>query len=161
MRSLVASPRSLPSTLLGTTVLALAMSVAVGCSGPDAGAGKADAGGKDGKAGAAATKESADGSASSKSESPAVKPGEEIGSSDATAAALPEAPLTEEEKRLLEADPSTLTQEERRQLPYLRRKKIMQNPDSPTAKSLQNSAAAYAAGELPPPPAPEGDTAAK
>ena len=65
------------------------------------------------------------------------------------------------QKRILEADPETLTAEERKQLPFLRRRKIMQNPESPAAKSLQRAAAAYAAGELPaPPPLPaaEGDS---
>jgi hypothetical protein len=63
--------------------------------------------------------------------------------------AVPE--LTEEDKRLISADPATLTPEERRKRAYSLRRKIMQNPDSPTAQMLEDLRRAAENGELKPP----------
>lgn len=57
-------------------------------------------------------------------------------------------PLTEEELALIAADPADLTVEQRRKRAYARRKKIMQNPDSPTARALKDLAEAHRSGEL-------------
>jgi hypothetical protein len=66
---------------------------------------------------------------------------------DAAEAAKPP-PLTEEELALIAADPKDLTPEMRRKRAYARRKQIMQNPDSPTARALDDLAEAHQAGEL-------------
>ncbi|MEX1367980.1 MAG: hypothetical protein AB1Z98_32925 [Nannocystaceae bacterium] len=63
--------------------------------------------------------------------------------------------LTEEELALIAADPKDLTVEMRRKRAYARRKQIMQNPDSPTARALSDLAAAHQAGEVD--IAPKGD----
>ena len=55
----------------------------------------------------------------------------------------PAGPLTEEELALIAADPADLTVEQRRQRAYARRKQIMQNPDSPTARALKDLAEAH------------------
>lgn len=60
-------------------------------------------------------------------------------------------PLSEEDERLIAADPKTLTPEERRKRAYAMRRKIMQNPDSETAKMLQDLQRAAENGELQPP----------
>lgn len=57
-------------------------------------------------------------------------------------------PLTEEELALIAADPKDLTPELRRKRAYARRKQIMQNPDSPTARALDDLAEAHQAGDL-------------
>lgn len=57
-------------------------------------------------------------------------------------------PLSEEDLRLLAADPATLTPEERRKRAYALRRKIMQNPDSPSARMLEDLRRAHEAGEL-------------
>jgi len=57
-------------------------------------------------------------------------------------------PLTEEELALIATDPKDLTPEQRRKRAYARRKQIMQNPDSPTARALNDLAEAHQAGEL-------------
>jgi hypothetical protein len=57
-------------------------------------------------------------------------------------------PLTEEELALIAADPKDLTPEQRRKRAYARRKQIMQNPDSPTARALNDLAEAHQAGEI-------------
>ena len=57
-------------------------------------------------------------------------------------------PLTEEELALIAADPKDLTPELRRKRAYARRKQIMQNPDSPAARALDDLAEAHQAGEL-------------
>lgn len=64
-----------------------------------------------------------------------------------TAPATP-TPLTEEELALIAADPKDLTPELRRKRAYARRKQIMQNPDSPTARALDDLAEAHQAGDL-------------
>lgn len=56
--------------------------------------------------------------------------------------------LTEEELALIAADPADLTVEQRRKRAYARRKQIMQNPDSPTARALKDLAEAHQSGEL-------------
>jgi hypothetical protein len=63
-------------------------------------------------------------------------------------AAIPE--LSEEDKRLLAADPKSLTPEERRKRAYALRRKIMQNPDSPAARTLEDLRRATEAGQLDP-----------
>ena len=60
-------------------------------------------------------------------------------------------PLSEEDLRIINADPATLTPEERRKRPFALRRKIMQNPDSPAAKSLEDLRKAIEAGEIEPP----------
>jgi hypothetical protein len=57
-------------------------------------------------------------------------------------------PLTEDELALIAADPKDLTPELRRKRAYARRKQIMQNPDSPTARALNDLAAAHQAGDI-------------
>ena len=63
--------------------------------------------------------------------------------------AIPE--LTEEDKRLIAADPKTLSPDERRKRAYALRRKIMQNPDSESAKMLEELRRAAEAGEIKPP----------
>lgn len=70
-------------------------------------------------------------------------------------AAVPE--LSEEDKRLIAADPATLSPEERRKRAFALRRKIMQNPDSPTAQMLEDLRRAAENGELQP-PGPGGKT---
>ena len=59
-----------------------------------------------------------------------------------------EPPLTQEEIDLIATDPDTLTPEMRRQRGYALRRKILQNPDSPTARQLEALRLAYESGEL-------------
>jgi hypothetical protein len=61
-----------------------------------------------------------------------------------------EPPLTQEEIDLLAADPATLTPELRRKRAFALRRKILQNPDSPTARQLEALRLAYERGELQP-----------
>ncbi len=58
--------------------------------------------------------------------------------------------LSAEELALIEADPKTLSAEQNRKRGYALRKKIMQNPDSEAAKTLEETRAAAIGGELPP-----------
>ncbi len=62
----------------------------------------------------------------------------------------PEPPLTQEELDLLAADPATLTPELRRKRGYALRRKILQNPDSPQARSLEALRLATERGEIKP-----------
>lgn len=62
------------------------------------------------------------------------------------APAIPE--LTAEDIRLIEADPKTLSPEDRRLRAYALRRKIMQNPDSAAARTLEDLRRAHEAGEL-------------
>lgn len=62
----------------------------------------------------------------------------------------PEPPLTQEELDLLAADPATLTLEMRRKRGYALRRKILQNPDSPTARQLEALRLATERGEITP-----------
>lgn len=64
----------------------------------------------------------------------------------------PAEPLTEEELRLIEADPKDLSPDERRARSYALRKKIMQNPDSAAAKAIQEGKEAIERGEVDIPP---------
>ncbi|MBK7826099.1 hypothetical protein [Nannocystis sp.] len=61
-----------------------------------------------------------------------------------------EPPLTQEEIDLIAADPATLTPDMRRQRAFALRRKILQNPDSPTARQLEALRLAYERGELQP-----------
>jgi hypothetical protein len=61
-----------------------------------------------------------------------------------------EPPLTQEEIDLIEADPATLSPEMRRKRSFALRRKILQNPDSPTARQLEALRIAYERGELQP-----------
>lgn len=70
-----------------------------------------------------------------------------------------EPPLTQAELDLIAADPEHLTPEKRRERAFALRRKIMQNPDSPAARQLEEIRLAVEAGELhpalpgqPPPP---------
>lgn len=63
---------------------------------------------------------------------------------------LPDEVLTPWQAALILMDPHALTAEQRRQRAYARRKAIMLNPDSPTAKVLEDLAKAAAAGEIDP-----------
>lgn len=56
--------------------------------------------------------------------------------------------LSEEDLRLIAADPATLTPDERRKRAFALRRKIMQNPDSPTARMLEDLKRAHENGEL-------------
>ena len=59
-------------------------------------------------------------------------------------------PLSEEDKRLLAADPATLSPEERRKRAYALRRKVMQDPDSPAARTLTDLEEAVRGGEIDP-----------
>jgi hypothetical protein len=61
-----------------------------------------------------------------------------------------EPPLTQEEIDLIAADPAALTPEMRRKRAFALRRKILQNPDSPTARQLEALRLAYERGELQP-----------
>ncbi|MEM9460913.1 MAG: hypothetical protein AAGF11_42510 [Myxococcota bacterium] len=67
---------------------------------------------------------------------------------DSTPKATTPTPLSEEDRALLAADPKDLTPEQRRARAYARRRQIMQNPDSPVARALQDLADAHQAGEI-------------
>lgn len=56
--------------------------------------------------------------------------------------------LSEEDLALLAADPETLSPDERRKRAYALRRKIMQNPDSPAARMLQDLQEAHRSGEI-------------
>jgi hypothetical protein len=58
--------------------------------------------------------------------------------------------LSAEELELIEADPKTLTTEQNRKRGYALRKRVMQDPDSPQAKALEDARAAALSGELTP-----------
>ena len=59
-------------------------------------------------------------------------------------------PLTDEEIALIETDPAELTPEMRRKRAFALRKKIMQNPDSPAARNLEDIRRKVESGELSP-----------
>ena len=59
-------------------------------------------------------------------------------------------PLTEEELQLIAADPKDLSPDLRRKRAFALRKKIMQTPDSPAAKQLEELRRAVEAGEIQP-----------
>ncbi len=63
----------------------------------------------------------------------------------------PAPPLTDDERALIAADPKDLTIDERRKRGYALRKKIMQNPDSPAARALEDLRRAAERGEIDPP----------
>lgn len=64
----------------------------------------------------------------------------------ADAPAVP--PLSEEDLRLIAADPKTLSPEDVRKRAFALRRKILQNPDSPAARALEDLRRATEAGEL-------------
>ncbi len=84
----------------------------------------------------------------------AAPPSETAKPADAKAAAAEAAPkeLSEEDKRLIAADPKTLSPEDVRKRAFALRRKVMLNPDSPQAAVFKDLEAAAAAGELGPPP---------
>ncbi len=59
-----------------------------------------------------------------------------------------EPPLTQEEIDLIAMDPATLTPEMRKKRAFALRRKILQNPDSPTARQLEAMRLAADRGEL-------------
>ncbi|MGH1339923.1 MAG: hypothetical protein ACRBN8_00115 [Nannocystales bacterium] len=59
-------------------------------------------------------------------------------------------PLSEEDKRLIALDPAELTPELRRKRAYALRRKAMQNPDSPLARTLDDLQKASLNGEIDP-----------
>ncbi len=59
-------------------------------------------------------------------------------------------PPTAEELALIEKDPKDLSVEDRRRRAHALRKKILQNPDSPSARSLEDMRKAVEAGDLAP-----------
>lgn len=59
-------------------------------------------------------------------------------------------PLSEEDKRLIAADPKDLTPEMRRKRAYALRRKAMQNPNSPLARTLNDLQKAYEDGDIDP-----------
>jgi len=61
-----------------------------------------------------------------------------------------EPPLTPEELDLIAADPATLSPEMRRKRGYALRRKILQNPDSPSARQLEALRISAENGELQP-----------
>jgi hypothetical protein len=65
--------------------------------------------------------------------------------------AEPAGPLTDEEKRLIAADPKDLSKDERRKRAFALRKKIMQNPDSEQAQTILQGAEAMRRGDVEPP----------
>jgi hypothetical protein len=66
----------------------------------------------------------------------------------------PVPPLTQEEIDLIAADPKELTKEMRVKQAYARRRKTLQNPDSPLSRQLEALRLAHQRGELPPPQLP-------
>ena len=62
----------------------------------------------------------------------------------------PEPPLTQEELDLIAADPATLTPERRRDRAFALRRKIMQNPDSPAARQLEEIRQGVESGAIKP-----------
>lgn len=59
-------------------------------------------------------------------------------------------PLSEEDKRLIAMDPAELTPELRRKRAYALRRKAMQNPNSPLARTLEDLQKASQNGEIDP-----------
>jgi cytochrome P450 len=67
--------------------------------------------------------------------------------SQTSAAALGQ-PFTEEDQKLIDTDPETLSPEMQRRRSIALRRKIMQNPDSPQAKAILEGAKAIERGEI-------------
>lgn len=59
-------------------------------------------------------------------------------------------PLSEEDKRLIAADPDDLTPQMRRKRSYALRRKAMQDPNSPLARTLNDLQKAYEEGDIDP-----------
>jgi hypothetical protein len=79
-----------------------------------------------------------------------VKAAEVKAAPEAEARPTPAPPLTQEELDLIAADPATLTPERRRARAFALRKKIMQNPDSPAARNLEEIRRSVERGEVVP-----------
>lgn len=92
-----------------------------------------------GPAPAAADQEHADGNAAD---------AKAVADADAKAETPAIPPLSEEDLALIAADPKDLTPEMRVKRAHARRRQIMQNPDSPTARALRDLAEAHQAGEI-------------
>ena len=66
-----------------------------------------------------------------------------------TQASTPEpTPLSQEDLDLIAADPASLSPDDRRKRAYALRRKIMQNPDSPAARTLEDLRKAHEDGLL-------------
>lgn len=59
-------------------------------------------------------------------------------------------PLTEEEQALVDADPATLSPEQKKARAYALRKKILQDPNSPQAQALKEAANQIVSGQVEP-----------
>jgi hypothetical protein len=83
---------------------------------------------------------------------PAAVPAETKAEVAEATPAEPKTPaLSEEDQRLIAADPNNLTEDERRKRAYALRRKVMQNPDSPAARTLRDLEEAVRNGEIEPP----------
>jgi hypothetical protein len=86
-----------------------------------------------------------------------VPPPPEADATPAAPATVPEpantapAPLSAEDQRLIAADPKTLSPEDRRKRAYALRRKIMQDPDSPAARTLTDLQQGLKDGTITPP----------
>ena len=85
---------------------------------------------------------------SAKADAPANAKLEPTAPADAKAEAGKVEPLSAEDERLIAADPKTLSPDERRKRAFALRRKIMQNPDSETAKMLEDLRRAADNGEI-------------
>jgi hypothetical protein len=94
----------------------------------------------------------ADEKATTKTDEKTDAKGDEKTDAKETAKAEKAEPLTEEELRLIEADPKDLSPDERRSRAYALRKKIMQNPDSAAAQAIMEGKEAIERGEVELPP---------
>lgn len=79
----------------------------------------------------------------------AVVPSADAKTPTAAAPAIPE--LTDEDRRLIAADPKDLSPDDRRKRAQALRRKIMQNPDSPAARTLEDLRKAADEGLIQPP----------
>lgn len=71
----------------------------------------------------------------------------------------PEPPLTQAEIDLIAADTASLSREDRVKQAYARRRKTLQNPDSPLARQIEAMRLAHQRGELPLPELPNKKSA--
>lgn len=67
----------------------------------------------------------------------------------------PVPPLTQEEIDILAADTATLSREDRVKQAHARRRRALQNPDSPTARRIEALRIQMQNGQLPPPTKPD------
>jgi hypothetical protein len=66
-------------------------------------------------------------------------------------------PLSAEDRALIDADPATLSPEQRRERAHALRRMIMQDPDSPAARTLEDLRRAHEDGLFEPPQAAGND----